>query len=293
VLHLLPRAPAAAHICHQADWIAGTLCGRFDISDENNALKLGYDPVTRRWPAWLHELGVPRQLLPRVYPPGTTLANVSETVADQLGIARDCRLVAGTTDSIAAFIATGANEPGDGVTSLGSTLVLKLVCDRPVFSGELGVYSHRLGDIWLAGGASSSGGGVLRLYFSQHQLDAMTPALDPGRPTGLDYYPLPGTGERFPRNDPRLEPVLEPRPDDDLIFFQAMLEGIARIEKQGYDALTGLGAPRLNRVISAGGGSTNPAWSRIRERLLGVPVSTAKHTEASYGAALLAAAGTV
>ena len=82
--------------------------------------------------------------------------------------------------------------------------------------------------------------------------------------------------------------VLEPRPDDDVEFFQAMLEGIARIEKQGYDILARLGAPKVKRVITTGGGSANPAWSRLRERILGVPVTTAVHAEASYGAALLA-----
>ena len=46
-LHLLKNHRNAAHICHQADWVAGQLCGRFDISDENNCLKLGYDPVRR------------------------------------------------------------------------------------------------------------------------------------------------------------------------------------------------------------------------------------------------------
>ena len=289
VLHLLPRAPDAAHICHQADWIAGLLCGRLDISDENNALKLGYDPVARQWPAWLAELGVPGELLPRVYAPGTAVSTVTEAVAHELGLPSDCRLVAGTTDSIAAFIATGASEPGDGVTSLGSTLVLKLVCERPVFSSVLGVYSHRFGDVWLAGGASNSGGCVLLKYFSQQRLDAMTPALDPDRPTGLEYYPLPDSGERFPYNDPQHQAVLEPRPDNDVIFFQAMLEGIAAIEKQGYDTLASLGAPRVRKVISAGGGSANPAWTRIREHMLGVPVTTAIHAEASYGAALLAA----
>jgi len=288
VLHLLPQAPNAAHICHQADWVAGLLSGRFDISDENNALKLGYNPVARAWPTWLDELGVPRTLLPSVYPPGTVVANVTASAASELGLPAECKLVAGTTDSIAAFIATGANNIGDGVTSLGSTLVLKLVCDRPAFSSELGVYSHRLGDGWLAGGASNSGGGVLLKYFSCQQLDAMTPELDPGTPTGLDYYPLPGKGERFPYNDPNRDPILEPRPDDDVEFFQAMLEGIARIEQQGYDTLAKLGAPRVNRVVTTGGGSTNPAWSRIREQILGVPVTTAVHAEASYGAALLA-----
>jgi hypothetical protein len=288
VLHLLPQAQGAAHICHQADWIAGLLCGRFDISDENNALKLGYDPVACVWPTWLDELGIPRNLLPRVYAPGSVVTNITTSAASELGLPSDCRLVAGTTDSIAAFIATGANNIGDGVTSLGSTLVLKLACDRPVFSSELGVYSHRLGAIWLAGGASNSGGGVLRRYFTQRQIDLMTPKLDLDKPTGLEYYPLARKGERFPYNDPNRNPVLEPRPENDVEFFQAMLEGIARIEKQGYDTLANLGAPKVKKVITAGGGSVNPAWSSIRERQLGVPVLTAKHAEASYGAALLA-----
>ena len=80
------------------------------------------------------------------------------------------------------------------MTSLGSTLVLKLVSDRPVFSPAHGVYSHRLGDLWLTGGASNSGGAVLAQYFSADELRALTPLLKPDVPTGLDYYPLPGHG---------------------------------------------------------------------------------------------------
>ena len=38
-------------------------------------------------------------------------------------------VVAGSTDGCAAFLATGADKPGHAVTSLGSTLVLK-ICKR-------------------------------------------------------------------------------------------------------------------------------------------------------------------
>ena len=41
-------------------------------------------------------------------------------------------------------------------------------------------------------------------------------------------------------------------------------------------------------VKTLGGGATNQAWRQIRERILEIPVSSAKHTEAAYGAALLA-----
>ena len=245
-------------------------------------------PVKREWPKWLTGLCIDSTLLPRTYAPGTTIAPVDKSIAQQLGMPAHCRLVAGTTDSIAAFIATGACETGEAVTSLGSTLVLKLISDKPVFSSRLGVYSHRLGDSWLAGGASNSGGKVLLKYFDQASMDEMTPLLEPGAPTGLDYYPLVQAGERFPRNDPGLKPMLEPHPGDEVKFFQAILEGIAGIEAEGYRALSQLGAPAVTKVFTSGGGSSNPAWRKIRELKLGVPVEIAQHSEASYGTALLA-----
>jgi len=44
-------------------------------------------------------------------------------------------------------------------------------------------------------------------------------------------------------------------------------------------------------VYTAGGGARNPAWTDIRQRLLGVPVVAAPQAEAAYGAALLARQG--
>jgi hypothetical protein len=197
--------------------------------------------------------------------------------------------VAGTTDSVAAFLAAGAEQAGDGVTSLGTTLVLKLLSREPVFSPRHGVYSHRLGDYWLAGGASNAGGAVLLKYFSEDQLRELTPRLQPDHRSGLDYYPLCEPGERFPLCDPELAPRLEPRPGDPARFLQGLLEGLSRIEADGYRLLARLGGPALRSVRSTGGGSQNPAWARIRENMLGVPLKPAVSVHAAYGTALLAA----
>ena len=80
---------------------------------------------------------------------------------------------------------------------------------------------------------------------------------------------------------------MDPRPPDDARFLQGLLEGIARIEKSGYSRLQELGAPAIKRVISVGGGSRNEPWRRIRERVLGVPISRGI-ADAAYGAALIA-----
>ncbi len=282
-------ADRAAHILHQADWITGRFLGRYGLSDYNNCLKLGYDPLTLQWPPWMKQLEVHPALLPQVYAPGEVLGQVSSEIARSIGLPEDTQIIAGTTDGVAAFLAAGATQPGHGVTSLGSTLVLKLLSDKPVFSPEHGVYSHRLGKHWLAGGASNSGGAVLLQYFKLEQIREMTALLDPEHPTGLDYYPLPDVGERFPVNDPKLAPRLEPLPGDSVTFFQGILEGIANIEAQGYSLLARLGAPKLTDVWTTGGGAQNPAWERIRRRTLGVRLHKARCELAAYGTALLAA----
>ncbi|MFP4611476.1 MAG: FGGY-family carbohydrate kinase [Thiohalophilus sp.] len=279
---------ALAHCLHQADWIAGKLTDIYGISDVNNCLKTGFNAEHHTWPRWMDTLPLDNAWLPDVQQPGTPVGPISEQMAKRFSLSAETLIVSGTTDSTAAFIATGASEPGDAVTVLGSTLVLKVLGTTPILAANYGVYSQPLGDLWLVGGASSSGGAVLQQHFSGQQLQAMTPRLDPEQPTGLQYYPLPAQGERFPINDPHLSPQLEPRPDDDVTFFQGLLEGIARIEKQGYERLAELGAPFPKRVLTAGGGSVNEAWTQIRQSLLGIPVETAPHTEAAYGSALIA-----
>lgn len=86
------------------------------------------------------------------------------------------------------------------VTSLGSTLAIKLLSGTRVEDdARYGLYSHRLGSLgWLVGGASNTGGAVLRQHFSDEQLAELTQRMDAERPTGLDYYPLTAPGERFP-----------------------------------------------------------------------------------------------
>jgi sugar (pentulose or hexulose) kinase len=273
---------------HQADWIAAQLSGRPGMSDENNALKLGYDVVARCWPPWLAKLDLDPDVLPRVVPPGTPLATVAPRIASRFGLSRDVKVVAGTTDGVAAAIAAGIEHAGDAMTSLGSTLVLKVVSDRPVASAAHGVYTHRLGERWLAGGASNTGGAVLASFFTPNQIECLSSDLDAATPTDLDYYPLLGPGERFPVNDPTLAPRLMPRPEGDRMFLHGLLESMARIERDGYRLLASLGAPYPTSVRTAGGGAVNEAWRRIRERMLGVPVTRAATDEAACGTALLA-----
>jgi len=285
-----PEARDARYFLHQADWLAFQLHGTPGLSDYHNGLKLGYDVEKLVYPTWMQEASY-AALLPQVREPGNVLGRVALQVAASLGLPESCVVRAGTTDSIAAFFASGASSPGQAVTSLGSTLVLKLLSRVRVESSERGIYSHRCGDMWLAGGASNCGGIVLERIFGRERLAILTTQLKPEQPTGFDYYPLPAPGERFPVNDPTLAPRLEPRPQDDAQYLQGLLESLARIEARGYQLLEELGATPAREILTAGGGAGNAAWTQIRTQALRVPVSAAAHTEAAYGAARLAMLG--
>lgn len=116
------------------------------------------------------------------------------------------------------------------VTSLGSTLAIKLLSTTRVEDARFGVYSHRLDDKWLVGGASNTGGAVLRKIFTDEQLQELSKRINPAQASPLDYYPLVDIGERFPSADPNMEPRLQPRPENDADYLHGILESIARIE---------------------------------------------------------------
>ena len=102
---------------------------------------------------------------------------------------------------------------------------------------------------------------------------------------------MPGTGERFPVNDSSKHSITSPRPASNVEFFQALLEGIAAIEAEGYHRLQEMGAPYPKRIFTMGGGAKNSAWNKIRERVTGAKITPATHDEACYGSALLAKKG--
>jgi sugar (pentulose or hexulose) kinase len=281
----------ATYFLHQADWLGFLLHGQLGISDYHNSLKLGYEPAQEVYPEWFTAFPNLQPLLPKVIVPGSAIAQILPDVTSRFGLPPTCQIFTGTTDSIAAFLASGAQESGEAVTSLGSSLAVKLLSQHRVDQAQYGIYSHRLGNLWLVGGASNTGAAVLSHFFTPEELVQYSQQIDPQSPSELDYYPLLKPGERFPINDPNLLPRLEPRPDDPVQFLHGLLESLSRIEAQGYQLLQSHGANPLSTLYTAGGGAKNKTWEAIRQRYLPVNFRQPRHIQAAYGIALLAQKG--
>lgn len=180
----------AVHLLHQADFIAALLMGTGGWLDENNALKTGHDAETGRWPDWLGGVGMP----PGLVPVGAALQPLAPDVAAEFGLNPMAMVHACTTDSIAAFLAAVRLTPGLGVTSLGTTLAVKLLSDRRIDAPNLGLYSHKSRKGWLVSVASTTGGGVLLQFFTPVQMTELSQHIDPQVPSRWTTTPCPGRG---------------------------------------------------------------------------------------------------
>ena len=285
-MRLIHRHGPTILLRHQADWISGWLLSDWRWGEEGNNLRLGWDLDRDRWHRSVEALPW-FEALPMIRPSGERLGRIATEKAGDLGLPLNLQVIAGTTDSNAAVLAANP-KPDDGITVLGTTLVMKRFTDVPITAA--GVTRHRVGGRWLCGGASNAGAGVLRRFFSDEQLVELSRQIDPDTRSGLSFRPLNSIGERFPVDDPLLKPVLGPRPVSDALYLHGLLEGLTEIEARGWQRLSELGALRPSRVISLGGGARNPQWRRMRARKLGCPVVSCSAPPAA-GVAQLARQG--
>jgi D-ribulokinase len=279
------------HFAHAGDVIVGRLTGEYGVSDWSQALKTGYDLVELRWPDLAREvLGGLAAHLPRVVAPGTTIGRVSAAASGATGLSAGLPVVAGMTDGCAAQIAGGAVEPGQWLSVLGTTLVIKGVT-RELLRDPVGrIYSHRHPEgMWLPGGASNTGGEVLARRFAGADLAALDQRAAALTPSGVICYPLERTGERFPFAHADAQGFTIGEASDPEIRYAAALEGVAYLERLAYEALAGLGAAVAGPLRVAGGAARSRAWLQIRADVLDRPLLVPQQHEAAFGAAVLAA----
>ncbi|MFT2818069.1 FGGY-family carbohydrate kinase [Leifsonia sp. A12D58] len=297
----LDRNRPAARYLFTPDCVAAALAGEIVSSDTSHALKSGINPVTRAWnDKALATLGLDVKRMPDIVSPGRAIGTVTDSIARSLGLPKDVVIVSGMTDGCTSQLATGAVSASDTVGVLGTTLVLKAVCETEITEPSFGVYSHVApdGSFWV-GGASNSGAGVLgrgaAARLDVRESDRRAAALGGA---SVVMYPLSGVGERFPVADRMLQGFsidhsgASLTTTDPIERHRAVLEGVGFVERLGLTRLHGLGVS-LGRHHLSGGGSSSSVWNVIRASILGREVVVPLNRSSAFGAAILAVNGLV
>lgn len=267
---------------HTPEYIVAHLTGQplhAVASDWSHGMKTGVDLHSKGWSKSATDIAKKNSIsLPSVVAPGTLLGRSK---------AGDIPIYAGMTDGCTAQISVGATSIGSAVSTLGTTLVLKVVGVKEI-AGP-GFYSHLLpNERWLGGAASNLGG----ISFEKYQSDIKSwdqKAAEHG-PASFALYPLVGTGERFPVANKDMKSVATGTAQNEVDEYRAILEGIAFAERYAYEILERAGAQISGAIYSAGGGSRSAIWSEIRATVMNRPVATVKDSGSDLGAAMIAAA---
>ena len=282
-----------AHLAHQADYITGHLTGDFAISDYSNALKTGYDLVAERWPNWLDNWPGVLTRLPHIEAPGTLIGHLTRLAATQTGLPEGLPVISGASDGTAGFIASGARQPGDYNTTLGTTLVFKGISEQLCSHPKGIIYCHKLpGGLWLPGAASNTGGEWVMKYFARDSLRELDETAANQLPSNHIAYPLVRDGERFPFLSSGAREFCVPEPADKQGRFTAYLQGVALVERLSYRTLDAIAGTSDGDIYSTGGGSRSNTWMQCRADVTGRRVHRPACPESAFGSAILAAVGT-
>lgn len=268
------------HLVHTPEFVIASLLNlkpQEIAADWSHALKTGFDLHIRNWkPEILAQASTEKILLPNVVAPGAKLGTIG-----------NLNIYAGMTDGCTAQISAGGADLGSAVTTLGTTMVIKLVSNKDV-SGP-GFYSHLLPKTnWLVGGASNLGGISFKEFASD--IKGWDIKAEAHGPASFVTYPLTSKGERFPVANKDLVKVSSGNPTNEIDNYRAILEGIAFAEKLSYEILGKAGAPLTGELRTAGGGAKSPIWCKIRATVLNRPVIAQKNSGSDLGAALIAIA---
>jgi len=278
---------------HAADFINGKLSGNYGITDHTNALKTGFDLIDYRWPALINELGIDQNLLPEVVPPGSIIGIIDSYLAKDLGLSPELKVVTGMTDGCAAQLSSGAVEPGQWNTTIGTTLVLKGITKELIKDEKGRLYCHLNPEgYWIPGGASNTGGKCLNDYFPGYSLAELDQGIIPDKPGDLYIYPLTGRGERFPFVNKEARGFIHGDVESIEELYQGFLEGVGYIERVAYDLMEDLGAIVGPDIYVTGGAVKSRPWLQIRANILNKRLLQPVVSESAMGAAITAASKT-
>ena len=213
--------------------------------------------------------------------------------ADALGTTGDGAIVGGgTIDAFAEQLVAGADQAGDVLVMLGTTLIVWSVIEGWPEVPGLWTVPHTAPGLTLIGGASNAGG--LFCNWVRHLLDAGDDAVNGAQmgsgPLDADHIPVWEPyirGERVPLHDASRRAALH---DADLTTSRADVLRAA-FEASGFSVRrqVDLAGVRARRIVATGGGVRVAAWVQALADCTGLPVDVVAVPEGgALGAALLA-----
>jgi xylulokinase len=276
------------------------------VTDNRNADNIRYDAKL------IAQSGIALDKLPEIVSCTEVLGPLCGSAAQELGLPRETRVVAGAVDNSAAAIGSGAVRDGEAHLYIGTSswIGVHVPFKKTDLSSQIASIPCAIKGRYLAIALQSSAGSNLsflcdKILFNEDELGTRRPtdaysALDriaasvPAGARGLLYAPWL-CGERSPIDNPSLRAGLlnmslqHSRKD----IVRAVLEGVAFNTRWMTTPVNRFLGKPLEQITIVGGGAISDVWCQIFADVLGIPI---RQPEApiqanAIGAALIAGVG--
>lgn len=284
--------------------------------DYSNASYTGlFETVKGNDGNWSEELcskiGIDIKKLPPILSSYNVVGYLNNHDIISLGIPKDTPVVIGGGDTACATFAAGITKDGDVCESVGTTNVLTVCVDKPLFDNRFLNRCHVVDGTWIYQGALSHVGSSLQWFrdnFCQdiiektkHELCDKTAyqlmdeeAFNSSQgANGVVFLPYM-LGERSPIWDPYARGVFFGislfNKRNDLI--RAIMEGCGYGLRQLIEIAQEIRHSDISGFISIGGGAKSQIWAKIKSDITGKDITILDINDmAPVGAALLAGVG--
>jgi sugar (pentulose or hexulose) kinase len=304
------RLPAGATACSIMDYFGGAATGRPLVTDATCAAASGLlDVAASDWDhAAIGALGLSPAMFPPARPSGDFLGGLTNEMAEATGLPAGLPVFVGIGDNQASFLGSVGDPAGAVLVNVGTGGQVAAFTDQFVYDPLLETRPFPRGGFLLVaaglcGGASYA---ALERFFRQIGTDVFgattgEPAYEimnrlaadvPAGADGLECEPFfTGTRAR-----PGLRASIRGASATNFTpghLTRAVLEGMARTFRDGYDRITQHTGRPSTRLVGAGNGlRENAVLAEVVADAFEMPMRFPRHREeAAYGAALIAAVG--
>ncbi len=287
-----------AKIMLPKDYLAYMLSGSFctDVSDASGMLLMNVKD--RCWSQEMIQIcGITEAQLPKLYESYEVVGTLRPDIAQQLGLSREVRVIAGAGDNAAAAVGTGTVGEGRCNISLGTSGTIFISSENFGVdeNNALHSFAHADGNYHLMGCMLSAAS--CNKWWNEDILRATDFAAEQKGITKLgenQVFYLPYLmGERSPHNNPDARAMfigmtMDTTRED---MTQAVLEGVSFGLRDSLEVARSLGI-QIERTKICGGGAKSPLWKRMIANIMDMKVDVIESEEGpALGGAMLAAVG--
>lgn len=255
----------------------------------------------------LDEVGLSKSKLATALPSGSVAGSVNISLAHELGLPTDAKIIVGGHDQTSSALGAGVIDEGVAMLATGTVECITAAFKKPVFTENLRLnnlctYDYTIKDTYTSIAYNLTGGNILKWFVKEfgHK------EIDEARRTGSDPYELvlnqlsegPNPLLVLPYFTSSGTPYFDTQTMGAIYglrltttrgeVLRALLEGVAFemrlnleiMEESGYN---------IHELRAVGGGAKSKVWTQLKSNVLNKKITTLDITETGcYGVAMLA-----